>query len=61
MQNNETPKTRKKRRPKEEYTFEKHYAEPLTEEEQDELADLIASIIFDSLLETTTDKPTPTS
>ena len=44
----------------EKFTFEKHHAEPLTDEEQNELADLIASIIFDSLLETATDKPAPT-
>jgi hypothetical protein len=61
MQRNETPTPQKKRRPCEKITFEKHYGEPLTEQEQDELADLIASIIFDSLLQSTNDKPVPTT
>ena len=60
MQLNEIPASKKKRRLNEKITFEKHYAEPLTVQEQDELADLIASIMFDSLLETAIDKPEQT-
>jgi hypothetical protein len=41
---------KKKRKKSDEIAFEKHYGEPLTEQEHEELADLIASIIVDSWL-----------
>lgn len=41
----------RKRRPRQpEIRFEKHYAEPMTEQEQDELADLIAQMIYDGMM-----------
>jgi hypothetical protein len=61
MTRTETAAPKKIRKQPEGFTFEKHYVEPLTDEEQNELADLIASIIFDSLLETASDKPAPTT
>lgn len=53
-----TPTPKKKRQKSDVIAIEKHYGEPLTEEEQDEIADLIASVIFNSLRETIDDKPT---
>lgn len=61
MTRTETAAPKKIRKQPEKFTFEKHYDEPLTDEEQNELADLIASIIFDSLLDTASDKPAPTT
>jgi ribosomal protein S20 len=60
MKQENTTAQKNKRKKSDVITFEKHYGEPLTETEQDEIADLIASIVFDSLMETATDKPTPT-
>jgi hypothetical protein len=53
------PAPTKKRKKSDVIAFEKHYGEPLTEQEHDELADLIASMIFDSLLKKASTNPTP--
>jgi hypothetical protein len=55
------PSPKKKRKKSDVIAFEKNFGEPLTEQELDELADLIASMIFDSLQKSASNNPTPST